>query len=80
VQVRKSGQQEKKAADQVSTLSLQERIDRVKPLWSSLSSEERASFLTVSVKELAKYAADADNESNDTADLALVGAFPTWRR
>jgi hypothetical protein len=66
-----------------AALPVQERIDRVKPLWRSLDAEARRRHLTVSLKELAERAAATDEECNNDPYTQLLGvpsvlARDTW--
>ena len=70
----------------IAALPLQERIDKVKPLWSTMSPEDRAAYLTVSVKELHRRATELDEDPLDPDGgylgklllHSLVGACHAW--
>ena len=75
LQTKRPFQNDKRSFD-AATLPQNERIDKVKPLWSSLSREERAAYLTVSVKELHQKAVEADAEQAATCVTPVIGARP----
>jgi hypothetical protein len=81
LQARKQAQQQqqeqmlgnKRLPSTAASAPVQERIDRVKPLWRSLDAETRRRHLTICLKDLTERAAATDEECNNDPNAQLLG-------